>query len=436
MKILLLGSGGREHALAWKLSQSDTVGEIVAMPGSDAIDALPKVRCVRGDASNVKAVIDVAYDVKPDLVVVGPEDPLAKGVTDALEEDEFLVFGPSKVAAQLESSKIFAKEFMREQGIPTAGFISCDNYEEAKEALADWKVEEQGVVIKADALAGGKGVVVTHDRKEAENIIADFMIDPDCTVKTERILLEKKLVGREVSAFAICDGNDFLTLGYACDYKRVGDGDVGANTGGMGGYAPIDWPGKEMKTFIEEKIFEKVVEGMADRDTPFKGILFVGLMVEGEGYDNVKVIEFNVRLGDPEAQILLPLVEDDMAEVFLQAAKGKLYKLNRHRLKLRQGTAVHVVMASEGYPSIDGSKMTLGEAISLPDNALNASNADRNLVFMAGAKCENGVWVNSGGRVLGVTSLADNIEQARNDAYEMLSRITFKGAHWRRDIGS
>ena len=421
--ILLLGVGGREHALAWKMAQSPEVARIFVLPGSDGIACLDKVTCVAD-----KDTLVLARKVKADLVVIGPEKPLAQGMVDRLEDEGFVVFGPSQRAAQLESSKIFAKEFMVEMNIPTAGFTVCDDYEAALVALKSWDVQGNGVVLKADGLASGKGVVVTHDRAEADKTAYDFMVNPACTVKTKRLLLEKKITGREVSAFAICDGNTFVTLGYACDYKRARDGDTGPNTGGMGGYSPKGWPSDKAKKFIEENIFKRVVEGMKKQGTPFKGVLFAGLMIEG---DAVNVIEFNTRFGDPETQILLPLIEDDIVPLLDKAARGGL--AGAKPLIFKKGAAVHVVMVSGGYPEILGTGMQLGEEISFPENLFSSN--DNALLFIAGAKRRDGIWINDGGRVLGVTALAEDIAGARKNAYDTIGHIHFNGAYWRKDIG-
>lgn len=424
MIVLLLGSGGREHALAWKMAQSPLVKEIIALPGSDGIAAVPKVECVPGDASDPAQVLLVARKVRPALVVVGPEKPLETGVSDALVQDGFHVAAPSKSAAQLETSKIFSKTFMTQAGIPTAPFRVCNSHEEAVAALQDWPVEEKGVVIKADGLAAGKGVVVTNDRHEALRTVHDFMINPDCSVKSARLLLEEKITGKEVSAFALCDGETFVPLGYACDYKRVNDGDQGPNTGGMGGYAPEGWPSEKARQFINDNVFKKVVAGMKEAGTPFKGILFAGLMVDG---DDVKVIEFNTRFGDPEAQILLPLIENDIVPLFDAAAQGKL--ASAPAVTFRKSASVHVVMTSGGYPETFGTGMQLNEKITLPET-LN----DNTHLFIAGAKKVQGDWLNTGGRVLGVTALGPTIEEARKNAYQSIEKIHFNGAHWRKDI--
>jgi phosphoribosylamine--glycine ligase len=432
MKILLLGSGGREHALAWKMSQSTAVDNLYVLPGNDGMTSLPKISKIYGSVTDVPFIVKTSLDLGIDLVVVGPENPLSEGVADALEEKGINVFGPSRKAAQLESSKVFSKNFMVEYNIPTAKALSFDNYQDAKAAMDQWDVT-QGIVIKADELAAGKGVVVTKDRAEAEKTLFDFMENPDCTVTTKKVLFEEMLTGKEVSAFAICDGEDFISLGYACDYKRVGNGNTGPNTGGMGGYSPKNWPSDPTKSFIEERVFKTVLKGMKEMGMPFKGILFAGLFVKG---DDAKVIEFNVRLGDPEAQILLPLVDGDLVPTLLSAAKGELSKLGSKAIKLKGETSVHIVMASQGYPSIDGTKMDVGNVISYPKDLLPGEDDKNNIMFLAGAKNnEAGSLVNSGGRVLGVTALGSELEGARKLAYSVLKEVSFKGAHWRTDIG-
>jgi phosphoribosylamine--glycine ligase len=425
MIVLLLGSGGREHAMAWKIVQSPLVSRLFVLPGSDGIASLNKVECLPGSVTDAAAVLAVAQKVRPDLIVVGPDRPPEAGVTDALEKAGFLVAAPSKAAARLETSKIFAKEFMKAEGIPTAAFTVCNSHDEAVAALKNWDIEKKGVVIKADGLAEGKGVVVTHDRAEALKTAHDFILDPACTVKSARLLLEEKVTGKEVSAFALCDGETFVQLGYACDYKRVRDGNEGPNTGGMGCYVPEGWPSAAMRKFVEENIFKKTLAGMKRNGEPFKGFLYAGLMIDG---DKVNVIEFNARMGDPETQVLFPLIEDDLVPLLEAAAKGRLSAAKP--VALKKSSAVHVVMTSEGYPDTMGTGMRLGEAITLP-RSIN----DNALLFIAGAKKNNGGWINSGGRVLGVTALGPTIEEARKNAYETIEAIHFNGAHWRKDIG-
>lgn len=416
MTVLLLGSGGREHALAWKMAQSPLVSKIAVLPGNEGMAG---VECVAGDA------LEVAQNLKADLIVVGPEKPMADGTTDKLARAGFKVMGPSQAAAQLESSKIFSKNFMVAEGIATAKAQTCENYEAAVAALAAWDVENSGIVIKADGLAAGKGVVVTQSREEAEKTLYDFMRDPVCTVKADRVLLEEVLKGREVSAFAVCDGETFIPLGYICDYKRVFDGNKGPNTGGMGCYSPKDWPSDTARHFVNERVFARVVAGMKKRGTPFRGVLFAGLMVDG---DDVKVIEFNVRFGDPETQTLMPLLADDIVPLFLAAAEGRL--AGQKPPALSGQASVHVVMTSKGYPDVGGAGMLLDQQISFPPDADESVH-----LFFAGVKRVNGVLANAGGRVMGVTATASTLKAARAKAYARVENVSFNGAHWRRDIG-
>ncbi len=417
MTVLLLGSGGREHALAWKMAQSPLVQKVYVLPGNAGMPA-GKIENIEGDA------LAVAQKLKPALIVVGPEKPMADGTVDKLAAAGFAVLGPSQAAAQLEASKIFSKNFMTAEGIPTAKAETCRNYDEAMETLKAWDVEGRGLVIKADGLAAGKGVVVTQSRAEAEQTLFDFMRDPYCTVKADRVLFEEVLTGREVSAFALCDGANFIPLGYICDYKRVFDDNKGPNTGGMGCYSPKGWPSDAVRAFVETNVFAATLRGMQKRGTPFKGILFAGLMVEG---DDVKVIEFNVRFGDPETQTLMPLLAGDVVPLFLAAAEGKLAG---HAAPQQNNMAgVHVVMTSAGYPDAAGKGMKLDQPISLPEVNDNAQ------VFFAGVKKSGAALVNAGGRVLGVTAVAPSIAEARQKAYAAIDRIKFEGAHWRRDIG-
>lgn len=413
MKVLVVGGGGREHALAWKMAQSPLVDRICVLPGNEGMSG-DKIECISGD------ILSTAAKLKPGLIVVGPEKPMADGFVDKLEAGGHLVLGASRAAAQLESSKIFSKNFMLEEGIPTARALTCNSYEEALAALKTWNVEKDGIVIKADGLAAGKGVVVTHDRTEAEKTLHSFMKDETCPVKAERVLFEEVLKGREVSAFALCDGTRFMPLGYICDYKRVNDDNKGPNTGGMGGFSPKGWPTDAARDFVNNKIFASVLHGMKKRGTPFKGILFAGLMVDR---DDVKVIEFNVRFGDPETQSLMPLMESDIVPLFLAAAKGDLSTC--HSPVIKEMSAIHVVMTSAGYPDVN---MQLGEKIELQSN-------DNTHVFFAGVKKKDGALVNTGGRVLGVTALGKTIDEAREKAYAQINRIKFSGAHWRKDIG-
>ena len=428
--ILLLGSGGREHALACKMAQSEDVESITVFPGNDAIAQVNKVSCFPGDLKDISFIVETAKELKPDLVVVGPEQPLEAGVADALTLAGFAVLGPDKTAARLENSKIFAKEFMLKFDISTADFKVYDTYDDAVTAIKNRDIEKEGVVIKADGLASGKGVVVTHDTDEALKAVYDLMVNPECIIKSDRILVENVVKGKEVSAFAICDGEVFLPIGYVYDYKCLNDGDKGPNTGGMGGYVPKEWPSAGVRQFINEHVFKRTVEGMLTRGTPFKGILFAGLIIDGE---DVNVLEYNTRFGDPETQALIPLIQDDIVPLLNCAARGTLHGVEP--LSISKKESVHVVMTSKGYPEIIGNNMRLGTEISLPENLPEQKVDDNAVLFIAGAKKQDGGWVNSGGRVLGVTGLGETREEARKQAYKAIEDIRFEGAYWRKDIG-
>lgn len=425
MNILLLGSGGREHALAWKMSQSPLVKKIYVLPGNAGMSETPKVCCVEEANFNKHFLASLAHQYAINLIVVGPEKPLSEGVVEALDSEGFKVFGPTSSAAQLESSKVFAKNFMQQHSIPTAPFHVFEDYDLAWQKLQTWDYQK-GIVLKADGLASGKGVVVTHEKNVAEKTLFDFMKNPQCSVKTTKILLEEKLLGKEVSAFALCDGEHFAPLGYICDYKRLRDGDQGPNTGGMGGYSPQNWPSNSCKKFVNDHIFSTVLQGMKKQGSPFRGILYAGLMIDQE---KVSVLEFNVRFGDPETQILLPLIETDLVPYFQKVAShASLATLPP--IRLQKKVAIHVVMTSEGYPAIDETPMRLGQVIQIPTHTEKDS-----LLFFAGVKRNSdGNLVNTGGRVLGVTALGDSFEIARKNAYQLLQKIHFSGAYWRKDI--
>ncbi len=424
MNIAVIGSGGREHALAARLFKEAGVSKVTVLPGNPGMtdDGINTLSCNIKDKNDL---LDKMNSLSPELIVFGPEQPLVDGMGEFLEAKGFNVLGATAAAAQLEGSKIFSKDFMFRNDIPTAAFETFNSYEEALEALKDWKVEEEGIVIKADELAAGKGVVVTWKREEAEKTLHDFFINPDCPVNTKRVLFEQVLKGVELSAFALMDGNTFITLGYACDYKRLLDGDNGPNTGGMGCFTPKTWPTELTKTQIDERVFRPVVEGMKKEGHPFKGILFAGLMID-EG--NVNVIEFNIRFGDPEAQTLLPVLKGDLCTAFDLAAKGELEGYE-NSLSISNEASVHIVAASGGYPAMDGKPMNLENPISIERN-------DDAKVFFAGVKNKDGRLVNSGGRVLGVTCTAETIEKAREAAYRQLTKINFDGMVYRTDIAS
>ena len=424
MNVLIVGSGGREHALAWRLTEDEKVSKVAVCPGNPGMLENAAIETFAGRKNDPQSILELAQELSPDLVVIGPEAVLAKGVTDLLEASGFAVYGPSQAAAELETSKIFSKQVMAENNVPTAKSRAYEGYDSAMQDLDNWDFE-RGVVLKSDALAEGKGVVVTHDRAEAEAVLYDFMVNPDVSVKTDRILIEEKLVGKEASAFALCDGEDYFFLGVACDYKRVGNGDEGPNTGGMGGYSPKTWPGPAVEDKVKRQVVEPMLKGMKARGTPFKGTLFVGFMVD---QDDISVIEFNVRFGDPETQILMPMVQGSFYDLLYACATGKLAEL-KPEVSLSDLYSVHVVLASGGYPSIDASPLDTGNNIEVTGTFENNCH-----LFYAGVKDQDGQLINSGGRVLGLTALGESLAEARAKAYANFSKISLQGAHWRTDI--
>lgn len=424
MNVLVIGTGGREHALAWRLTQDEKVSRVTVCPGNPGMLNTTGIEIVADRKAEPESILELAQQLKPNLVVIGPEAVLAKGVTDLLEANGFAVYGPSKAAAELETSKIFSKQVMADNHVPTASSKAYQGYESAMADLDSWDFA-RGVVLKSDALAEGKGVVVTHDRAEAESVLYDFMVNPEVSVKTDHILIEEKLVGKEASAFALCDGEDYFFLGVACDYKRVGNGDTGPNTGGMGGYSPKTWPGPLVEDKVKKQVVEPMLKGMKARGTPFKGTLFVGFMVD---QDDISVIEFNVRFGDPETQILMPMVQGSFYDLLYACATGKLAEL-RPDVSLSDLYSVHVVLASGGYPSIDASPLDTGNKIEV-----NGRFDENCHLFYAGVKEQDGQLVNSGGRVLGLTALGESLAEARAKAYDNFGKISLKGAHWRTDI--
>ena len=426
MNLLVLGSGGREHALCESLLKNN---QVYVYPGNEGIFLNESILRTDIESNEFQKILEFCQNTKIDLVVVGPENLLADGVCDYLRENNINVFGPSKKAALLESSKIFSKELMKEALIPTADFTIAETYEEAVLFIESNQFPiEDGIVLKADGLAAGKGVVVTFDKEEALKTVFDFMKNDKISVKTSRLLIEKCLNGKELSAFAICDGSDYIFLGTACDYKRLHDNDEGPNTGGMGCYTPKSWPGEHVENIIKSQVIEPVLKSLKSNGTPFIGTLFCGLMIDEN--NKVNVIEFNVRFGDPETQTILPLIDGDLSKIFLSASLGNLSEV-KNSFRLKDEYSVHLVKASAGYPSIDGTPMVLGKKITN-----NLSCDEKTKLFYAGVKKSDQGLVNSGGRVLGVTALGDSIESARAMAYKNLKKITFEGEHFRNDIAS
>jgi phosphoribosylamine--glycine ligase len=399
VRVLVVGSGGREHALAWKLAQSPAVEELHAAPGNPGIARLGACHPIR--AEDGESLLALARTLSADLVVIGPEAPLVAGVADELRRGGVAVFGPSAAAAQIEGSKGFAKDVMRAAGVPIAETLS---------------VARNPCVVKADGLAGGKGVFMCQTEDElAEALVAVKALG-------DQWVIEELLEGEELSLFALVDGLNVLPLPESRDYSRVGDGDTGPNTGGMGSYSPVPELDEPQIAELVETIHRPVVAEMASRGTPFIGCLYAGLMLTPDG---PRVLEFNCRFGDPETQTIMPRIEGDLAEALLASATGDLGEVE---LGVAPSAAVTVVLAAGGYPE----SRDAGSAI----EGLESAEAEGALVFHAGTAARDGQLVTSGGRILNVTGIGDTLEEARARAYGACERISFPGAHYRRDIAA
>ena len=413
MKILVVGSGAREHALVWKLRQSNTPNQLYVTPGNPGADGFAE----RFDVpdSDIPGVVDLARSLGADLVVIGPEAPLAAGLADELQRAGISAFGPTAAAARIESSKGWAKGLMRRHGIPTAHAESFSSPEDALEYAKS--LPDGSYVVKADGLAAGKGVVVPETFEEAGQAIVDFLGEQG---SGSTLLIEERLFGVEVSVFAFIDGETVSAEIAACDYKRVGDGDAGPNTGGMGAYSPPEFWEPDLAARIRREILEPTALAMVEEGCPYRGVIYAGLMVTSDG---PKVIEFNSRFGDPETQVILPRLTSDLATVCLATAEGRLSDV-----EVAWGGPPHVcvVMASGGYPEAYETGVSIS-GIEQPESA--------GLVFHAGtASTASGGIVTAGGRVLSAVGSGPSMREARDQAYELASRISFEDAHYRNDI--
>ena len=415
MKILVVGSGGREHALAWKLKQSSGVDRIFCAPGNAGTEEIGENVAIT--ATDLTALAQFAKQNAVDLTVVGPDDPLAAGIVDLFESERLRVFGPTKSAARLESSKIFAKELMRKNQIPTA---RAAVFEKPEAAGAFLRESRYPIVIKADGLALGKGVVVAQNVEEAESAVISMMTEGRFGEAGRRLLIEECLSGSECSLHALVDGATFRMLASARDHKRAFDGDAGPNTGGMGAFSPANNFDTQMARQFEREVMEPLLDGLGDSGVAFRGLLFPGLMITAEG---PRVLEFNCRFGDPETQAILPRLKSDLLPLLDATIDGKLRDA---KIEWDKRPAVTVVMASGGYPD----KYETDKPIS----GLESAASDGVQVFHAGTRRKNGEIVTSGGRVLAVTALGDTIAAARSRAYEAVGKIHFEGCHYRRDI--
>ena len=416
--VLLVGSGGREHALAWKLAQSPELGKLYCAPGNPGMDKYGK--CVPIDAMDLDRLIEFAREHDIGLTVVGPENPLAAGIVDRFEKAGLRAFGPSAAAARIESSKAFAKDLMSRYGIPTARYAEFEDADAARDY-----VQQHGapIVIKADGLAAGKGVTVAMHINEALDAIDQAMVKSAFGAAGQRVVIEEFLEGEEASIFALSDGNAILPLVAAQDHKRVNDGDQGPNTGGMGAYSPAPLITPALFADIEERVLRPAIDGMAEDGHPYRGVLYAGLIITREG---PKVIEFNCRFGDPETQVVLPRMRGDLLPLLAACAHGGLRDQRAH---WHYGACVTVVMASGGYPGT----FQKGKPISGIDDAEKLEGVT---VFHAGTKRESNTLLTNGGRVLNVTATGPDIATTIARAYEAVDRIHFEGAHYRRDIGA
>ncbi|GAB4397790.1 MAG: hypothetical protein OHK0052_20410 [Anaerolineales bacterium] len=417
MHVLLIGSGGREHALAWKLAQSARLTRLFTLPGNPGTAEVGEN--LPGNPLDVAAVVAAAHEIRADLVVIGPEDPLAAGLADALRTDGFAVYGPSRAAAQLEASKAFAKAFMTRHGIPTASYRAFTDYEAARAYLAQVKTP---IVLKASGLAAGKGVVLPNTLEEAQLALQAMMLNAQFGTAGSEVVIEERLTGREVSLLAFCDGNTLAVMPPAQDHKRLLDGDQGPNTGGMGVFAPSPFFTADAVAEAVRTILQPTLDGLRAEGMPLIGTLYAGLMLTPKG---VRVLEFNVRFGDPETQVILPLLESDLLEVLLACANGTLAEA-AGRVRWHAGAAVGVTLASAGYPGA----YPKGCAIS----GVHAANTGA-LVFHAGTRYNpSGRLETAGGRVLTVVGIEKNLAAARQVAYAGVEKIQFEGMQFRKDI--
>lgn len=418
MKVLVIGGGGREHAVCKKLSESKDVTQILCVPGNAGIAQV--ARCIpEVKATDVEGIVALAKKEKVDFVCVTPDDPLALGCVDRLEEEGIPAFGPTAYAAQMEASKIFSKNLMRKYGIPTA---KCEIFTEMDKALAYLDTQEAPIVVKADGLALGKGVVVAATIEEAKNAVIEMMEGGKFGRSGARVLIEECMVGREVTVLCFCDGKTIRPMPASQDHKRVFDGDKGPNTGGMGAFAPSPLYTEEIAERTEKEILIPTLNAMNSEGFTFKGVLYVGLMLTKDG---PKVVEYNARFGDPETQVVLPLLESDLFAIMRAVREGRLAETD---IRWKKESAACIVLASGGYPE----KYESGKLIS----GLEDAEAAGATVYHAGTKKTDAGYVTAGGRVLGVTALGDTLADAVHSAYAAAEKIHFEGAHMRRDIGS
>ncbi|WP_251422585.1 phosphoribosylamine--glycine ligase [Veillonella agrestimuris] len=416
MKVCVIGNGGREHTIAWRLSISPSVEAVYAVPGSDAMRDVAE--SIAQDWTNTEMLIATLKQHEVDLVVIGPEAPLVAGLADELGKANIPVFGPSKRAAQLEGSKVFAKDLMKKYDIPTAAY---GVFSDAAEAKAFIDRTGAPIVVKADGLAAGKGVVVTMTVEEAHCAVDDMLSGNRFGDAGSTVVIEEFMVGEEASLLAFVDGTTIVPMIASQDHKRIFDGDKGPNTGGMGTYAPAPVLTDELRAVAMRTILEPMVKALAEEGMPYVGCLYAGLMITDEG---PKVVEFNARFGDPETQVVLPLLEGDLGEIMMACAIGSL---SADQVKWKDGSAACVILASKGYPEMSSKGDIIGGDL---------SNDEHTFVFHSGTRLEGDHFVTNGGRVLGVVGVGEDLKKALEIAYNRVHRITFDGMQYRKDIGA
>jgi phosphoribosylamine--glycine ligase len=418
MKVLVIGGGGREHAIVWALHKSPLVTEILCAPGNGGIAQL--ARCIPVDPGNLHVMVNIVAIEQPALTVIGPELPLSVGIVDELTKRGHRVFGPTQAAAQLETSKAFAKEFMQRHVIPTAAYALCTTLDEVREELRRFTVP---VVVKASGLAAGKGVVICNTHLQAEETAAQMFSGALLGAQETEIVLEEFLTGEELSFFVLCDGTHAIELASAQDHKRIGEGDTGPNTGGMGAYSTDAIATPAMRQWLLRNVAQKVVDGMRSEGNPFRGILFCGIMMTPRG---PMVLEFNTRFGDPETEAILLRLETDIVDLFNAAIDGTANQLT---IRMSPGASVCVIAASGGYPG----KFTSGKLITIPAPVKNET--EDVVVFHSGTAIKDNQLITAGGRVLAISTTAPDLQTALDKAYARLATISFEDMQFRRDIG-
>ena len=418
MKVLVIGSGGREHALVWKIAQSPKVSQIYCAPGNAGISKL--AQCINIDADNIAKLVDFAQKEKIDLTVVGPELALSKGIVDEFNRKGLRIFGPSKKATEIESSKVFSKYLMKKYNIPTANYQVFQNNEAALDYI---KQQTFPLVIKADGLAAGKGVFIVKDLVQARDALDALMEEKNFGEAGRQVVIEEFLEGEEVSILAFCDGKTVVPMVSSQDHKKIFDNDRGPNTGGMGAYSPVPFCNHKSEEMVLQKILIPVIKGLQKEDREYKGVIYAGLVLTKEG---PKVLEFNARFGDPETQAVLPRLETDLIEILLAVVEGNLSKVN---IKWKDKATVCVILASGGYPG----KYQKGKVIYGFEKLENKKDI---IVFHAGTKLQEGKIVTAGGRVLGVTAWDKTISKAKERAYKGVKEIYFEDMYYRKDIAA